>query len=223
LGARVRAKPAGNHGAKELAGVGPPQMKPHISFPLALCLFALVSACSTRAATVVETHSLILVVEDPAASLAQLRALARYAGGFVEDSSVSFSVYEVPRGAVYQATFTMRVPPRCMQGTLAQMEDGAIEIAYHSYSRQDFTLEHDLLESRRAEFEHSRDRLLNLIDEKYAQPTDAELANDLLQALRTELHSVESRIGQLENESSLSYIYVELIPIEVRQLTVPDS
>ena len=198
-------------------------MKIRLSLPLVVFLLPIISACATAPAVVVENHTLSLVVDDPAASLEQFRTIADSTDGFIEDSSVSFSAFEVPGGTVYQATFTMRVPVHYLQQTLTRMKDGGIDVGYYYFSRQDFTLEHDILRSRRAELEQSRDDLLNLIDEKYAQPSDTILANDLLHGLESELHSVESRMQHLEDESSLPYIYVELVPIEVRRLTVPGS
>ena len=197
--------------------------KPMRIFPLLLISLPLIaSACSSVPTIVVENYTLSLVVSDADASLSQLRTMATAMGGSIDDSSVSFSAYEVPDGTVVQATLTMRIPLYRLQHALTRMKDGAIEVGYFYVSRENFTPEYELLVARRAELEQSRDELVTLIQGTSTLPQDALLANDLLHRIDSELDPVRSRIRFLEQEAALPTISVELMPIEVRRLTAPD-
>ena len=196
--------------------------KPMRIFPILLITLPLIaSACSSVPTFVVENYSLSLVVSDPDASLRQLRTMAAAMGGSIDDSSVSFSAYEVPDGTVAQATLTMRIPLYRLQHALARMKDGAMEVGYFNVSRENFTPEYELLVARRAELERSRDELVTLIEETSTVSQDALLANDLLHRIDSELDPILSRIRFLEQEAALPTISVELMPIEVRRLTAP--
>ena len=187
-----------------------------ISIPL------IASACASAPAIVIENYTLSLVVSDPESSVIELRTMATAMGGFVDDSSVSFSAVEVTDGTVSQATLTMRIPSNRLQHALARMKNGAIEVGYFSVSRQNFTPEYEVLVARRTELEQSQDQLLTLIEETSTLPQDASLANDLLHKIEAELDPIRSRIQYLEEEAALPHISVELMPIEVRQLTAPN-
>ena len=193
-----------------------------ISPILLISLPLIVSACASAPAIVVENYTLSLVVSDLDASVVQLRTMATAMGGFIDDSSVSYSAVEVTDGTVYQATLTMRIPLNRLQHALARMKDGAIEVAYFAASREDFTPEYGVLVARRTELEQSQAQFLTLIEEKSTLPQDASLANDLLHRIEAELDPIRSRIQHLEEEAALPHISVELMPIEVRQLAAPN-
>jgi hypothetical protein len=159
---------------------------------------------------VIQTASLSMVVEDPAAKLAAIRELAEGMGGFV----VTSNIYRTSYGegvTADQASITVRVPAQRLQETLDQIEADAVEVRNENVSGQDVTSQYVDLQSRLRNLEAAEAQLVKIMDS--AEKTEDVLAvyNQLVQ-VRGEIESVRGQMKYYEESASFSAITAELIP-----------
>jgi hypothetical protein len=159
---------------------------------------------------VIQTASLSMVVEDPAAKLAAIRELAEGMGGFV----VTSNIYRTSYGegvTADQASITVRVPAERLQETLDQIEADAVEVRNENVSGQDVTSQYVDLQSRLRNLEAAEAQLVKIMDS--AEKTEDVLAvyNQLVQ-VRGEIESVRGQMKYYEESASFSAITAELIP-----------
>jgi hypothetical protein len=170
---------------------------------------------STQERLVIRNANLSVVVEDPAASVEAISALAESMGGFV----VSSNVFETSFGdsslgepiRAKQANITIRIPSDRLDEALKTIKDDAVEVQNQNVSGQDVTEEYTDLQSRLRNLEAAEQQLLDIMEDS----TDTEATLAVLQELRQvrgEIEVLQGRIQYLEQSSRLSSVSVDLIP-----------
>jgi hypothetical protein len=152
---------------------------------------------------VITSSSLSFLVEDPAATLAELEVLVEEAGGFVS----SASSWSDPQTAY--ASLSAKVPP----AALADLRRSAIELASgvqsNSTYSQDVTSEVESLRDRLALIDESEDRLLEIL----LGSSDATLAKSyvlIAQLFQQERQNAGSQLDNYMESSRLSSFDVTL-------------
>jgi hypothetical protein len=152
---------------------------------------------------VITSSSLSFLVEDPAATLAELEVLVEEAGGFVSSAS-SWSDTQTA-----YASLSAKVPP----AALADLRRAAIELASgvqgNSTYSQDVTSEVESLRDRLALIDQSEDRLLEIL----LGSSDASLAKSyvlIAQLFQQERQNAGSQLDNYMESSTLSSFDVTL-------------
>jgi hypothetical protein len=174
------------------------------------------TAATAQERLVVQTASLTLVVTDPVASVASLRAMADGMGGFVVSSNVYQSTYGTSGLTANYASITIRVPSERLAEALTQIKADAIEVRTENISGEDVTAQYVDLESRLRNLEAAERQLTRIMDS--AEETEDVLAvyNELVR-VRGEIELVRGQMQYFEEAAALSAISVELIPDEAAQ------
>jgi hypothetical protein len=153
---------------------------------------------------IVHSSSLYLIVDDPAAAMAELERAVQDLGGFV----VSASYYASADYPGY-ASLNAKVPPEA----LPELRQAALELALAIQSdnlyTQDVTAEYRHLLERSVALEHSEARLWDLV----TQTEDAALAESLTllrELVRTEQESIRGQLVSLEDRALYASVDVTL-------------
>lgn len=168
----------------------------------------------------VETHSLSLVVTDPAATVDTIRGIAVSMDGHVDGSSVQFNAFSYLGVVADQASISLRVPPDRLKEALNRIKDAATEVTYCRVNRQDVAEEYEQLRLSANELEASEAELLRTIDLSSILH-EALGAYGQLFEVREELYAARSRIAHLEEDTSLIFLSVDLLPAEVGPTEAP--
>jgi hypothetical protein len=165
---------------------------------------------------VITSSSLSFLVEDPAATLAELEVLVEEAGGFVSSAS-SWSDTQTA-----YSSLSAKVPP----AALADLRRAAIELASsvqgNSTYSQDVTSEVQSLRERLALIDESEDRLLEIL----LSSSDASLAKSyvlIAQLFQQERQNAESQLDNYMESSTLSSFDVTLNGQPISARLVPDG
>lgn len=164
---------------------------------------------------VIKNADLSIVVDDPAASIDTISALADEMGGFV----VSSNLYQTQLASgieVPQANVTIRIPAEQLQDALKAIEKGADRVISKNVSGQDVTREYTDLQS------HLRN-LLNAEAQLREIMASATKTEDVLNVyyqltqVTNEIEIVKGQIQYYDQASRLSAISVTLIANEADQ------
>lgn len=170
---------------------------------------------SVQERLVIRNANLSVVVEDPAASVEDISALANSMGGFVVTSNVFQTSFGDARLGepiqAKQANITIRVPSDRLDEALETIKNNAVEVRSQNVSGQDVTEEYTDLQSRLRNLEAAEEQLREIM----ATSTETEDTLQVLQELRQvrgEIEVIQGRIQYLEQSARLSSISVDLIP-----------
>ncbi len=105
-------------------------------------------AATTQERLVVQTAALTLVVTDPVASVAAVRALAEAMDGFVVASNVYQSTYGASDLVANYASITIRVPSERLTEALDRIKGDSIQVRSENISGEDVTSQYVDLELR---------------------------------------------------------------------------
>jgi hypothetical protein len=164
---------------------------------------------------VIRNANLTLVVEDPAASAAEISALADSMGGFVVSSNIYESTFEQGVRAT-RASITVRVPAERLNEALAEIKSGAVEVRSENVSGQDVTQEYTDLQSRLRNLEAAEEELREIMG-SLTKAEDVLRVYDSLRQVREEIEVIKGRIQYFEQSALLSAVTIELLPDVVSQ------
>lgn len=160
---------------------------------------------------VIQNASLVLVVDDPAATAEAIGDLAESMGGFV----VSVNIYRTTYGAAAmettQGSVTVRVPSERLTEALDLIEADANEVRQRNISGQDVTAEFTDLSSRLRNLEAAEQQLREILASA-TRTEDVMLVFNQLTQVRGEIEVVRGQMRYYEESARLSSVSVELIP-----------
>ncbi|MGD2162876.1 MAG: DUF4349 domain-containing protein [Anaerolineales bacterium] len=164
---------------------------------------------------VIRNANLTLVVEDPAASVAEISALADSMGGFVVSSNVYESTFEQNVRAT-RASITVRIPAERLNEALAQIKADAFEVRSENISGQDVTQEYTDLQSRLRNLEAAEEELREIMG-SLTKAEDVLRVYESLRQVREEIEVIKGRMQYFEQSARLSAVTIELLPDVVSQ------
>jgi hypothetical protein len=158
---------------------------------------------------VIKNADVSIVVDDPAAALDDISALADELGGFV----VSSNLYQSTSAAGIEypsASITIRVPAESLSDALDRIEGQAVRVVSQSQSGQDVTSQYTDLQSRLRNLEDAEELLRQIMDE--ARDTEDVLnAFNQLNYITEQIEVLKGQIQYYEESAALSAISVQLI------------
>ncbi len=164
---------------------------------------------------VIRNANLTLVVEDPAASVAEISALADSMGGFVVSSNVYESTFEQNVRAT-RASITVRIPAERLNEALSEIKADAFEVRSENISGQDVTQEYTDLQSRLRNLEAAEAELREIMG-SLNKAEDVLRVYENLRQVREEIEIIKGRIQYFEQSARLSAVTIELLPDVVSQ------
>jgi predicted small lipoprotein YifL len=159
---------------------------------------------------VIKSAYLVLVVEDVAASMAQIENLAASFGGFVVSSNMGEE-----QNRLY-ANISFRVDAKRFNEALRALRDLATDVRSESTSGEDVTEEYIDLGARLRNLEASEAQLLDLMEQAGTVEEILKVQQELVKT-REQIEQTKGRMQYLEQSSALSYINASL---EQSKLTV---
>lgn len=164
---------------------------------------------------VIRNANLTLVVEDPAASVAEISALADSMGGFVVSSNLYESTFEQGVRAT-QASITVRIPAERLNEALSVIKADAVEVRSENISGQDVTQEYTDLQSRLRNLEAAEEELREIMG-SLTKAEDVLRVYESLRQVREEIEVIKGRMQYFEQSARLSALTIELLPDVVSQ------
>lgn len=164
---------------------------------------------------VIRNANLTLVVEDPAASVSEISALADAMGGFVVSSNVYESTFEQNVRAT-RASITVRIPAERLNEALSEIKGDAVEVRSENISGQDVTQEYTDLQSRLRNLEAAEEELREIMA-SLDEAEDVLRVYESLRQVREEIEIIKGRIQYFEQSARLSAVTIELLPDVVSQ------
>lgn len=168
---------------------------------------------------IVRNASLSLTVDDPAAKIAEIEALAAAYGGWVVSANISTSGSGDQQRAS-SASISIRVESARLSEALAQIKEGAGRVDAESVTGEDVTAQYIDVRSRLTNLEAAERQLQTILEE--ARRTEDVLAVfEQLTRLRGEIESMRGQMQYYERASTYSAIQVQLYatpvtpPVEV--------
>lgn len=172
---------------------------------------------------IVRNATISLGVENVAAAVRQVEAIATGAGGFVSESSMFVEdVPEPPEGEsvspkrTQSAAVTIRVPSTAYVSAMNQLRDIGGEVQSESSTTSDVTEEFADLEARLRNLEATEARYLELLDRAETIP-DILTLQDRINAVRLEIERIQGRVNLLNDLTDLATIVVQLRPLVVTE------
>jgi hypothetical protein len=164
---------------------------------------------------VIRNANLTMVVENPAASVAEISSLADSMGGFVVSSNVFESTFEQNVRAT-RASITVRIPAEQLNEALAEIKAGAVEVRSENISGQDVTQEYTDLQSRLRNLEAAEEELREIMG-SLTKAEDVLRVYESLRQVREEIEVIKGRIQYFEQSARLSAVTIDLLPDVVSQ------
>lgn len=164
---------------------------------------------------VIRNANLTLVVEDPAASAAEISDLAESLDGFVVNSNVYQTTFAEGVFAT-QANITIRVPAERLDEALDQIKQDVVEVRSENISGQDVTQEYTDLESRLRNLEAAEKELREIMG-SLTKAEDVLNVYQSLRQVREEIEVIKGRMQYFEQSARLSAISIDLLPDVVSQ------
>ncbi len=174
---------------------------------------------------IVANANISLVVAHTEAAVEGIEIIASDAGGYVAD--VNLSTDSHGEGEVLRGSMTMRVPTANLDETLTRLQSLATSVSYLNVSRQDVTDQYSDLDARLRNLRATETELLALLTEVRQKPNakveDILEVHRSLMAIREEIETLQGRKNLLDNQISLSTIWVEVIPDSVNRPIVEET
>lgn len=158
---------------------------------------------------VIQNADLVVVVQDPKASMAAISDLAKQYGGFVVSSNM-YQTYSQAGKEIPEASIVIRVQSEKLDEALGKIKESAVDVQSENRSGQDVTSQYVDLQAQLKAKQAAEEKLLEIMD----QATRAEdVLNTYLQAqnVQTEIEQLKGQIKYLEESAALSAISVRLI------------
>lgn len=160
---------------------------------------------------VIRNASLMIVVEDPAASLDRISQLAEEMGGYV----VTANLYQIQfdSGAeAPRASITIRVPAERLDEAIAQIEaESSRPPERRNIESQDVTREYTDLGSRLRNLENTEAQLTEIMENAYSTEDVLSVYNRLVE-IREQIEVIKGQMQYYEQSAALSAISVDLLP-----------
>ena len=192
--------------------------------PLSIVLAILVVAgCATPSANPVlatETHTLSLVVNDPAKSADRILAMATSMHGYVDGWSVQFNAFAPLGVKADQASVSIRVPPDRLQEALDRIKGWAVEVNYCTVVAHSVAKEYEELRSSILELQESETELLETIEQSPDLQTALGSFGPLLE-VRADRYADHKRKVGLQQHTQMILIAVELLPVQAGPIQSP--
>lgn len=147
------------------------------------------------------SSSLSLIVEDPAASMAELERRIAKAGGYVTSASASSTT----EGGY--ANLSARVPVDSLTELRLAARDGALQTQYDSTYSQDVTTEYESLIERKGQLAEAEDAVWSLMVETTDRQRVASLQL-LLDLLHQEALNIDGQLEYYHNDAGLASLDV---------------
>jgi thioredoxin-like negative regulator of GroEL len=151
---------------------------------------------------------LSVVVDDPAAELKTISAMAENMGGFVVSSNL-FQSFTPTGEEVPSASITIRVPVERLAEALERIEGRANSVTSRTESGQDVTAQYTDLQSRLRNLEDAEE-LLREIMEEARDTEDVLVAFNQLNSITEQIEVLKGQIQYYEESAALSAINVQL-------------
>jgi hypothetical protein len=171
---------------------------------------------------VVQTGTVTVAVEDPAAGSRRVSELVEAAGGRVDQRTEQAATGDDgDDGGRASADLVVRVPSDALTGVLADLDELG-DVGAVSVSRSDVTATAVDLDARISALQTSATRLQGLMDGA-ASTADLLAAEKALSERQGELESLQSRRAALADQVELSTLTVHLEPFGVAPVGGPDG
>jgi hypothetical protein len=157
---------------------------------------------------VIKDANLSVVVDDPAAELKTISAMAENMGGFVVSSNL-FQSFTPTGEEVPSASITIRVPVERLAEALERIEGRANSVTSRTESGQDVTAQYTDLQSRLRNLEDAEE-LLREIMEEARDTEDVLVAFNQLNSITEQIEVLKGQIQYYEESAALSAINVQL-------------
>lgn len=152
---------------------------------------------------------LTIVVVDPQGKMDAISALAKSLGGFVVSMNMSQTI--TPNGdKAPEGSISIRVPANQLDGALAQIKTGAVEVQSETRSGQDITQQYTDLQSQLRALQDAETQLEAIM--KNATKTEDVLnVFNQLENYRQQIEVIQGQIQYDEQASAYSLVNVTLI------------
>ena len=174
---------------------------------------------------IVANANISLVVADTEAAVLGIETIASDAGGYVADVSLFKDSYG--EGDVLRGSMTVRVPTASLDKTLTGLQALATSVRNLNVSRQDVTDQYSDLDAQLRNLRATETELLALLTEVRQKPNakveDILEVHRSLMAIRQEIETIQGRKNLLDNQISLSTIWIEVIPDSVNRPIVEET
>ena len=168
---------------------------------------------------IVANANISLVVADTDAAIEGIETIASDAGGYLADvnlSKESHGEVETLRGSM-----TMRVPAATLDEALERLQALATSVNNLNVSRQDVTDQYSDLDAQLRNLRATETELRALLTEVRQKPgakvEDILEVHRSLMAIREEIETLQGRKNLLDNQISLSTIWIEVIPDSINR------
>jgi hypothetical protein len=181
---------------------------------LAMFLLAGCAAPSPNPVVASETHTLSLVVDDPAKGVDRIRGMAASMHGYVDGWSVLFNSFAYLGAKADQASVLIRVPPDRLEESLDRIKGWAVDVTGCSVVLQSVAEEYQELRSSITDLEESERAFLQSIEQSPDLQT-ALVSFEPLLDVRSDLYAGHKRMISLQGQTEMVFIDVELLPVQV--------
>jgi len=165
---------------------------------------------------IIKNGDLVIVVEDPPASVRRISEMAEAMGGFVVSSNVTQMALE--EGIqVPHAYMTIRVPAERLTEAMDRIKQESDQLPRsENVNSQDVTDEYTDLASRLRNLEAAEEQLMAIMDDATRTEDVLAVYNELVR-VREEIEVIKGQMQYYEQSAALSAISVELIADEADQ------
>lgn len=153
---------------------------------------------------IIKTANYRIQVEDVNASSRKANQLATKHGGYVSDSELTNSSYEITN------VITIRVPAAHFDSLLEELGSDAIHTQYKRINSQDVTEEFVDITTRLKTKKEVRDRYVDILRTKAKTVKDVLDAEEQIRIIQEEIEAKEGRLRYLKDQVGMSTIRLEL-------------
>lgn len=153
---------------------------------------------------IIKTANYRIQVKDVNESSRKANQLATKHGGYVSDSELNNSSYEITN------VLTIRVPAARFDSLLDDLGSDAIHTAYKRISSQDVTEEYVDITTRLKTKKEVRDRYVDILRTKARTVKDVLDAEEQIRIIQEEIEAKEGRLRFLKDQVGMSTIRLEL-------------
>ena len=164
---------------------------------------------------IIYTTDLILVVEDTARAMDEIKSLVTSHGGYLSSSRTWYE--GSPEKEQMHARLTVRVPADSLDQAVAQLKALAVKVKQESLSGQDVTEEYTDLSAQLTNLEATEVELRELlteIRESRGKADEILQVHARLTEIRGEIERLKGRMQYLERSAAMARIDIELMPEE---------
>ena len=167
------------------------------------------TGAATQDRLVIQTASLALVVNDPAAKMIAIATTAKSMGGYVVSSNMDQTF--APDGTkVPEGSIVVRIPEAKLDDALASIKTDVVDVQSETRSGQDVTKETNDLQSQLTNLKDTEQQL-TLIMQKADTTTDVLTVFNQLTQIRGQIDVIQGQIQYNQQSAALSAVTVQLI------------